>query len=363
MNKEIIGYSMPFVVVPKDSNKSLIVTVTGTYQEYDGLYGTIEKIVVDGREYIDTSEFDESLFNKYSVFELYLSKEVIPNLQVHFQSGDAIVTIPEGIEELEDGSFYQFPKEVTLPSTFKGNSEAAIFSSYNPSYYNQFTKLTVKATTPPLLSNNSLQYAGYYGSLNTYPNLNIFVPAESVEAYKTAPIWNKYADRIYSIPETVDLDLPSGTLWATMNVEDGTGPYSSNLYMYGPHDYYREMDNPLPLNMDNANIKWGGGWHSPTKEQFEELINNTTYTWVTNYNDSNRNGGLFTAQNGSSIFLLADGQFDGRGAINYKDSQGYYFSSTPYNDVSAYALAFDSERAYVTGIGRGLRSSIRPVIG
>ena len=52
------------------------------------------------------------------------------------------------------------------------------------------TSITVEATTPPTLG------------LNVFNNTNncpIYVPAESVDAYKTANNWSKYADRIKAI--------------------------------------------------------------------------------------------------------------------------------------------------------------------
>ena len=52
--------------------------------------------------------------------------------------------------------------------------------------------LTIKATTPPTLSTvNSLS--------GTNPNLVIYVPAGSVNAYKTATNWSSYASRIQAI--------------------------------------------------------------------------------------------------------------------------------------------------------------------
>ena len=56
----------------------------------------------------------------------------------------------------------------------------------------RLTSLTINATTPPTLGANAL--AG------TNANLVIYVPAESVDAYKAATNWSTYADRIQAIP-------------------------------------------------------------------------------------------------------------------------------------------------------------------
>ena len=52
--------------------------------------------------------------------------------------------------------------------------------------YSSVFKLYIKATTPPDLNDNSS-----YG-----PSYSIYVPTESVEAYKAADGWSKYASRI-----------------------------------------------------------------------------------------------------------------------------------------------------------------------
>lgn len=103
-----------------------------------------------------------------------------------------------------------------------------------------------------------------------------------------------------SLPEHdyVDLGLPSGTLWATENIKDADG---KDLYFawgetrgytkeqvkkygwYGAYTYnmnkYNENDGltVLELEDDAATVNWGEEWKIPTKEQFEELIANTTF--------------------------------------------------------------------------------------
>lgn len=117
--------------------------------------------------------------------------------------------------------------------------------------------------------------------------------------------------------EYVDLGLPSGTLWASMNVGASSETDYGNYYMYGmgskTYDSsdtpYDGTEDPLDLSKDTARQVWGGDWHMPTKTQMEELVANTTYQWVTDYNGSGINGGLFTAQNGESVFFPAAGDW------------------------------------------------------
>ena len=119
--------------------------------------------------------------------------------------------------------------------------------------------------------------------------------------------------------EYVDLGLPSGTLWATMNVGATSETDYGNYYMYGmgakTYDSsdtpYQGMEGPLPKEYDTAAQVWGGDWRMPTEEQFLELMDNTTYQWVENYNNSGINGGLVTGSNGNTIFLPAASSYYG----------------------------------------------------
>ena len=59
--------------------------------------------------------------------------------------------------------------------------------------------LTVKAVTPPVCENNALEQSAVVGYYNNY--CDIYVPAGSVDAYKTADGWSAAATRIQAIPE------------------------------------------------------------------------------------------------------------------------------------------------------------------
>jgi hypothetical protein len=107
----------------------------------------------------------------------------------------------------------------------------------------------------------------------------------------------------------VNLDLPSGTLWATANVGASeptdfglyfqwgdTKGYSSNQVgeskgkkYFGWDGYkwdinkgkYATKGTTLKLEDDAANHYMGGDWHIPTPTQIRELMDNTRSQWVT----------------------------------------------------------------------------------
>jgi hypothetical protein len=169
--------------------------------------------------------------------------------------------------------------------------------------------------------------------------------------------------------EYVDLGLPSGLLWATCNVGANAPEEYGDYFAWGetePKDYYYEntytySDNPaiLPSDHDAATANWGDDWRMPTKAEFEELYNNTTMTWTT---QNGVNGRLFTAANGSSLFLPAAG-YRGYGSLHDAGSYGYYWSSSLYADYpySAFGLYFYSGDCYMILNGRDYGLSVRAV--
>ena len=170
--------------------------------------------------------------------------------------------------------------------------------------------------------------------------------------------------------EYVDLGLPSGTKWATMNVGASSETDYGNYYMYGmgskTYDStdtpYADTEDPLTASADTATQVWGGSWHMPTRTQMQELTANTTYQWVTNYKGSGINGGTFTATNGAVLFIPAAGYwFNGR---QYGvGSDGSYWGSSPNDSNDACSLGFSNGVKDVFNNRRGYGFSVRPVIG
>ena len=133
--------------------------------------------------------------------------------------------------------------------------------------------------------------------------------------------------------EYVDLGLPSGTMWATCNVGADKPEDLGLLFQFGRTDGYAYNDNDnnfkthyqnkqdtgseympvtssgktyktneiLDLNDDAAHVNMGGKWRMPTKNDLEELIDNTTCEVMT----INRvQGMLFTSKiNSNKLFI------------------------------------------------------------
>ena len=196
----------------------------------------------------------------------------------------------------------------------------------------------------------------------------------------------------------VDLGLPSGTLWATMNVGaskpsdyglffqwgdtsgytadqvgtgDGKKAFSWADYKWNPSGdgktftRYAATDSILELKDDAAHVNMGGSWHMPSPTQISELLNTayTTNKWTT---QDGVNGRLFTSKKApsKSIFIPAagsawDGSVYGRGG-----NGGVWSSMLSSSSVnSGQNLNFRSDYAYLFSNYRSSGFSVRGVIG
>ena len=198
-------------------------------------------------------------------------------------------------------------------------------------------------------------------------------------------------------PHAIDLGLPSGTKWACCNVGASRPTAYGDYYAWGEiatktnydwstykwgkannqltkycNDPYSgkngHTDNKTTLDPEDdvAHVKWGGQWRMPTKEQMEELYNNTKErNWIENYKGTGVDGYLFTATNGKSIFLPAAGYPIGTSLYN-AGSYGYYWSSSLYSGYpgNACSLDFGSDDVdvyYDCGDDRYYGRTVRPV--
>lgn len=193
--------------------------------------------------------------------------------------------------------------------------------------------------------------------------------------------------------EWVDLGLPSGTKWATMNV-GASSPSDYGIYFawgetstrsrydwsnlkyrisgdsyenvkfskYVTNSKYGNVDGKKELDTsdDAAYINWGSGWRMPSKAQQDELREKCKWTWSTM---GEHNGYKVVGPNGNSIFLPAAGYCDGN-SFNSIGSYGGCWSRTlnASDGCSAYYLFFGSSNIVWSSGGRCYGRCIRAVI-
>jgi len=150
--------------------------------------------------------------------------------------------------------------------------------------------------------------------------------------------------------EYVDLGLPSGLLWSTMNVGmTKFGQYEfGDFFAFGEvstKDNYlvdtyahaeRSIDELLKNGVlkpqyDAATWNWSQRWRTPKMEEFQELMDNCVFTWIA------WNGiygyKVVSLNNGNWIFLPAAGHYSGNylylgGTYEVKsDDEGCYLTS------------------------------------
>ena len=148
---------------------------------------------------------------------------------------------------------------------------------------------------------------GYYWNLRSGTNMLGTYMGSSGTGQNERYVFNKADDIPVSFPEIeheyVDLDLPSGTLWATCNVgaykPEEYGYYfawgetqTKDKYVDGNYKFfsngkvlkYNATDGMTELLADDdvSTVAFGEGWQTPSKEQWDELLNssNTTIVWT-----------------------------------------------------------------------------------
>jgi len=168
----------------------------------------------------------------------------------------------------------------------------------------------------------------------------------------------------------VDLGLPSGTKWATVNIGAKFPNESGDFYMWGDTETslmytgencktynnslsdliekgFVDESETLVKDYDVASVKWGGKWRMPTKAEFEELIDNCTWEWI--YVGNTGGFKVINKKDSKSwIFLPAAGALRKNESYGLADpyannvsDTGYYWSSTYDNGFDGTSVSYD----------------------
>ena len=192
--------------------------------------------------------------------------------------------------------------------------------------------------------------------------------------------------------QLIDLGLPSGTLWANMNVgattETGSGLYfawgsttgyagddATHNFQWSNAPYYTGDGTThswskytgsdgrprLEAADDAASVNWAGDWRMPTSAEITELLSNTTQEWTT---INGVNGYKLTSKtNDKYIFLPHVGSRNGDGLQSAKG--GYWASSlnTSKTYTGSYLLILSTPYILANAAERKLGYPVRAVIG
>ena len=246
-------------------------------------------------------------------------------------------------------------------------------SGMNANGYQDYTgaqssvEVLVPANVTPTAICQSGQPAGY---------------AESISVDST----NKTIDVLYELANNyVDLGLPSGLKWATGNiVPDGNGGYKvgeetdfgayvswgnvsphfsangstfDDSYNWGSSNtsspykdtngakitfssQHKNADFSADGGCDAARELLGGAWRMPTAAEFQELYDNTDSEWTTINGVAGRK---FMKKSDHSVYVFFPAAGSGFGSsLNYRGTDGFYWSSSLYSAGYGYRLYFRS---------------------
>ena len=136
-------------------------------------------------------------------------------------------------------------------------------------------------------------------------------------------------DNFVNNREGVDLNLPSGKLWASCNIG------ADSPEQFGT--YYNWTNNPVQEY-------WDDEWRTPTKEERDELTQNCTYS--VDYVNGVK-GARYTGSNGNSIFLPFAGYYQQSAGPYGVGIGGQYWTYTPFEDINTHwILAANSPQQY-----------------
>lgn len=317
--------------------------------------------------------------------------------------------IPNSVKSIGSQSFHGSFSEIRVGTglTSIGN---------NPFVTSKSGKMYVNLSEPILLPSASSPYVIMSSNGgNAATTWSLYVPKGSKSAYQNAIGWKTFKtiyedsslsggsgnnnhgvqDDFYYTGENNGykyVDLGLSVKWAAYNIgsdaPEGYGDFfswgetrtksdfdwSNYKYANGSGDdltkycfkanqgynYFTDSRTTLEMSDDVAHVTWGGRWRMPSEDEFQELIDNSIWTWTT-INDvkgykvtSKKNG-----YTNNSIFLPASGLPSGY----YVDTQGYYWSSTlgkKYPDV-AQNLTLTPRSYRISNTTRSYGLSVRPV--
>ena len=241
-----------------------------------------------------------------------LTRVNIPNYQSWmYYSYQTLSSMP--FNDSKEGHIYISGKEV---KQFIVPEDITSINSYAFYCCSGLEAIEMEPTVPPAIS------IGAFTHINCY----IYVWEECYDAYVSEWPLYKYALRVYdqstqvSEPDAIDLGL--SVRWASCNLGASSPEECGNYYAWGetyPKDIpysqetykwwygnqmqkYNSDDNKRTLDPedDAAHFLLGGDWRMPSKEEWQELINNCN--WQTEKENGVR-GFRVKGKNGNSIFL------------------------------------------------------------
>lgn len=196
-------------------------------------------------------------------------------------SGQSITSFNElqyftGLTSIGDNAFSNCASlaEITIPANITSIGASAF--SGCPGLYS----ITLEPTTPPSLDSGAL-------NTGTESGFVIHVPESAATTYTSAAGWKTYSNSIFTDEAVEFVDMGLSVKWATCNIGATTETDKGVTYSWGSlspnteDTWYKGAEaTPLPASRDIASIAYGGTWRMPSKQEWTELRDNTTWEYI-----------------------------------------------------------------------------------
>jgi hypothetical protein len=343
-----------------------------------GVMYSTERSVVDNRQgvlclssNISGNAYTVELANLQSNTIYYYRAFMISEGNTYYGSVNSFTTSQGGLVNTGDVTDLTY-RSVTITSSFRNNAILSYESlgvkySESPDGFESGNYKVV--TTSEVTSGNTFTI-----KLKNLSEQTTYYYRAYVKDYKTT----YYGDiKNFTTPkntinyyghEYVDLGLPSGTKWATMNVGASTPEECGDYYAWGETttkssytlDNYRwkglttedlvsrgvvqkisDYDYTLTASYDVATLKWGSVWRMPTFKEIDELESHTNIKYTT---QNGVDGFLFTSTiNKKSIFLPVTGRWTDEGLIEKTLYRGWHRGTFWSASLSEYQDSYSKE--------------------
>lgn len=290
---------------------------------------------------------------------------------------------------------------LTITSKENGNSifmPAAGYrskdTSYNVGTAGHYTARSLSEFATPgvywnTFNSKNITYDGRY-----FTNRDVGCPVRPVLLQEKDPFI--VSSEIIDGHEYVDLDLPSGTLWATVNLGASSPEESGCYYAWGDtigytQEYddkcnwenyvlcdksqyllkkycdtptYGKVDNLMELEPvdDAATHLWGEKWQIPSYEQMEELFTKCKYEWthLTGIDGSYIYGYKMRSKSNNNYIFLPHNNHSYYGGYGSRTLGSALYPGSPFN-VFFWGISENKLSQYGWG-DRYRRTGIRPVV-
>ena len=308
-------------------------TGTGCFYSSDdgGNYASTTTGVGNRISSLNVHNVDDTTTNVYWDFSLDTQDGI-------WRSGTTTINQKVSYEKASAGTLYLFANNNTLDNS--GNidrQQPSHFTGYRLFHFDfSLDNILVSNMVPYNLNGNGYLMDTVRGRL--YGNGDLIPGPKKISNFND---------------EYVDFDLPSGLIWAKWNIGAEYEYDIGEGYQWGsltasrtpsPEVYDTQSSGVLPLEKDIVHLTMGGNWRLPTRNEFQELLDNTTFQWASvTYGSLTIQGAKFskTIDGEEKFVFFPVGWYNGNVVV---------WTSEPSNNTNAYCLFVNNTNVTTPGI-------------